>query len=85
MNVSKKVTDFIVLDEGNIGRKAAVVTGAALASSVLGAVLMTQTAEAVCHDDVNMHFDSCDWHYHNQTWTCDHNHGHENHDQSTPC
>ena len=39
MNVPKKVTDFIVLEEGNIGRKAATVTGAALAASVLSTVL----------------------------------------------
>lgn len=49
MRISKKVTDFIKLEDGNIGRKAAVVTGALLASTVLGAVL-TSTAEAGwCH------------------------------------
>jgi hypothetical protein len=41
MKLGKKVTDFIVLEEGNIGRKSAVVTGAALASSLLGTVLLT--------------------------------------------
>ncbi len=42
----RKVTDFIRLEEGNIGRKAAVVTGSLLASTLLGAVLTTQIAEA---------------------------------------
>jgi len=46
----RKVTDFIRLEEGNIGRKSAVVTGALLASSVLGTVLVsiadTRNAEA---------------------------------------
>lgn len=51
MNVPKKVTDFIVLDEGSIGRKAATVTGAALAASMLGTVLQASIAEAAL----------CDW------------------------
>jgi hypothetical protein len=55
MNVPKKVTDFIRLDAGNIGRKSAVVTGAALAASVLGTVLMSQTAEAYEHCDCQAH------------------------------
>jgi hypothetical protein len=49
----RKVTDFIKLEEGNIGRKSAVVTGALLASSVLGSIL-TRPALAeppCCHND----------------------------------
>ncbi|RLF79248.1 hypothetical protein DRN32_05395 [Thermococci archaeon] len=52
MNVPKKVTDFIVLEEGNIGRKAATVTGAALAASVLSTVL-AQTVLAWDHCDAH--------------------------------
>lgn len=55
MKVDKKVTDFIKLEDGNIGRKAAVVTGALLASTVVGAVLTVQVAEAHC--DANYHTD----------------------------
>ncbi len=78
MNVPKKVTDFIKLDAGNIGRKAAVVTGAALAASVLGAVLTAPQAGA---------YDHCDCHAdHTNTYhragICDywqfHDHGHYN-------
>jgi hypothetical protein len=54
MKLNRKVTNFIRLEEGNIGRKAAVVTGALLASSVLGAVL-TSTVEA---DHCNVHTDT---------------------------
>lgn len=55
MNVPKKVTDFIKLDAGNIGRKSAVVTGAALAASVLGMVLTTpQAVEAGPHCDCHV-------------------------------
>ena len=57
MKISKKVTDFIVLEEGNIGRKAAVVTGAVLASSVLGLALTTEVAKAW--------YNYCDAHYDN--------------------
>jgi len=62
MKLDKKVTDFIKLEEGNIGRKSAVVTGAVLASTVLGAVL-TSPAEAGLH---------CDYQAHNDYWysTC---------------
>ncbi len=66
MNVPKKVTDFIVLEEGNIGRKAAVVTGAALTASVLGMVLTASVAEACVHDNIhnnyhtNQHTDVCE-------------------------
>jgi hypothetical protein len=51
MKLDKKVTDFIKLEEGNIGRKSAVVTGAVLASTVLGAVL-TSPAEAGLHENL---------------------------------
>ena len=52
MSMKKKVADFIRLEEGNIGKHAATVTGALLASTVLGTVL-TQPALALpcCHDD----------------------------------
>lgn len=55
MNIKKKVTDFIRVEKGNIGKQAAIVTGALLASSVLGTVL-TQQASALpcCHDE---HYD----------------------------
>jgi hypothetical protein len=60
MDASKKVTDFIKLETGNIGRKSAAVTGAALAASVLGTVLLKpQTAEADPHQDAHS-----DCHYH---------------------
>jgi hypothetical protein len=74
MKLGKKVTDFIRLEEGNIGRKAAVVTGALLASGVLGTVLTAKVAEAIpdcdpgethVHDlpHVNTHQDHYDGHY----------------------
>lgn len=52
MSMKKKVTDFIRVEKGNIGKQAAIVTGALLASSVLGTVL-TQQASAMpcCHDE----------------------------------
>jgi hypothetical protein len=54
MKLDKKVTDFIKLEEGNIGRKSAVVTGAVLASSVLGTVLANvATVRAWDHCDVH--------------------------------
>ena len=56
MNVPKKVTDFIKLDTGNIGRKSAVMTGAALATGVLGSVLAApQQVEAYPHCDCHGH------------------------------
>jgi len=56
MKVPKKVTDFIKLDAGNIGRRSAVVTGAALAASVLGTVLMRpQEIQAYPHCDCHGH------------------------------
>jgi hypothetical protein len=63
MDAQKKVTDFIKLEEGNIGRKSAVVTGAVLASTVIGAVL-TQSAKAGDHcDGHDDHLDGCcEWH-----------------------
>ncbi len=75
MKPGKKVTDFIVLDEGNIGRKAAVMTGATLAASVLGTVLMApQEAQAYphcdCHSNSHSHHvnhipEWCSWHHSN--------------------
>jgi hypothetical protein len=73
MKLSRKVTDFIRLEEGNIGRKAAIVTGALLTSSVLGAVLIS-TVEAV-HCD--MHMDD-QWHSNYAPHT-NHYNGHSNH------
>jgi hypothetical protein len=81
MKLSRKVTNFIRLEEGNIGRKSAVVTGALLASSVLGGVLAsavdTRIAEAYldgiyCDEHLNSHID----HYNTHT-----NSGHSNHFQ----
>ena len=46
MKLSRKVTDFIRLEEGNIGRRSAVVTGALLASTLLGATLTAQVEKA---------------------------------------
>jgi hypothetical protein len=59
MSMKKKVADFIRLEEGNIGKHAATVTGALLASTVLGAVL-TQPVYALpcCHDQSYPHQDS---------------------------
>jgi hypothetical protein len=71
MNVPKKVTDFIVLEEASISRKAAVVTGAALAASVLGTVLTAQTARAWEHEDHSNH--------------CNHDQGHGDHADHTNC
>lgn len=62
MKLNKKVTDFIRLEEGNIGRKAAVVTGALLTSGVLSTVLTTQVAQAgdcppaYYHDEYYPHY-----------------------------
>jgi hypothetical protein len=61
MKLGKKVTDFIRLEEGSIGRKSAMVTGALLASGVLGMMLTTEAAEAsTCppdrtHQDIHYH------------------------------
>jgi hypothetical protein len=52
MKINKKVTDFISLEDGNIGRRSAVVTGALLATSVLGGVLTTPAEAAWCHCDI---------------------------------
>ncbi len=54
MNVNKKITDFIKLEDGNIGRKAATVTGALLASTVLGAVLVSPVQASWCHCDTSV-------------------------------
>ncbi len=54
MKLNRKVTDFIRLEEGNIGRKSAVVTGALLTSTVLGAVLAS-TVEAHCNQHIDNH------------------------------
>jgi len=66
MGLKKKVADFIRLEEGNIGRQAAVVTGALLASTTIGAVLTSP----VMADHCNGHYDHANW------WTpvlvCDH-------------
>jgi hypothetical protein len=59
MKLSRKVTDFIRLEEGNIGRKSAVVTGALLASSVLGTVLIATVSTA------EGYYDHCDEHMNN--------------------
>jgi hypothetical protein len=82
----KKVTDFITLEDGNIGRKAAMVTGALLTSTVLGAVLVSEVQAEYCHDHAcfhvdywystcngacNMHHnDYCGEHYNSPTGTC---------------
>ncbi len=54
MNIGKKIIDFIVLEDGNIGSKAAVTTGSLLASAVLG-VIFTAPAEAYDHCDCCSH------------------------------
>lgn len=86
--MNRKITDFIRLEDGNIGRKAAVVTGALLASTVLGAVL-TSEAQAAYPMHCNVHGNTWvgDWklcHSHDhgdyvcyQTCICDFN-THEN-------
>jgi len=56
MKLKKKVTDFIKLEEGNIGHKAAVTTGAILASTVLGALLASPVqAGTPCHCNYDAH------------------------------
>jgi hypothetical protein len=75
MDAPKKVTDFIKLDAGNIGRKSAVVTGAALASGVLGAALLSQMAEAGDHCDCHYN-NKCCWHRPNCDVRCHHDDGH---------
>lgn len=66
MNISKKLTDFIALEDGNIGRRSAVVTGALLASSVLGGVLATPAEASFCHCDLP-HYN---YSHHNVTGSC---------------
>jgi hypothetical protein len=57
--LSRKVTDFIRLEEGNIGRKSAVVTGALLASAVLSGVLASTSEAAEGHSHhCDEHFES---------------------------
>lgn len=81
--LSRKVTDFIKLEDGNIGRKAAVVTGALLASTVLGSVLtMPVVAQGhcdeyhswPCHSNTPIHSDG---------YNC-HDYWHINHYQDCP-
>ncbi len=59
MDIAKKITDFIRLEDGNIGQKAAVTTGALLATSVLGAVLLAPTATAGNHCDGHSNYTHC--------------------------
>ncbi len=49
MNLSRKLTDFILLEDGRIGQKAALFTGTMLASATLGAVLVQTVHAANCH------------------------------------
>jgi hypothetical protein len=72
----KKVTDFIRLEEGNIGRKAAAVTGALLASSVLGGVLASVVDTRIAEAYVDGIY--CDEHLQDHTNYYD---GHSNHFQ----
>jgi|GEM_PF-1147855 len=59
MKLNKKITDFITLEDGSIGHKAAMTTGALLASA-LTSVLLVSTAEAsTCH--CNYHEDRCNY------------------------
>ncbi len=82
MKLNRKVTDFIRLEEGNIGRRSAVVTGALLASTVLGGVLAS-ISEAKnpswydeCHindhSDFSPHTDHYNGHTntHYEDWWC---------------
>lgn len=55
MKTNKRITDFIILEDGNIGHKAAMAAGAILASTVL-ASLFAPAAEAHCN--LNHHVDS---------------------------
>lgn len=59
MKLNRKVTNFIRLEEGNIGRKSVVVTGALLASGVLATVLISIVPPAEgYYDHCNEHTDS---------------------------
>lgn len=87
MKLGKRVTDFIRLEEGNIGRKSAVVTGALLASSVLGTVLasMTPTAEAYYdHCEIHTNYVPHTDHYNTHSEHYD-GHGDYHSDDIPPC
>ena len=65
MDIKKKIIDFIVLEDNNVGRKAVITTGVLRASTVLASVLApTAIAEAGCQwgPHCNFHTDSC-WLY----------------------
>lgn len=51
MSIKKKITDFVRLEQGSIGGKAAMVTGAAMAAVVLAAATDVGEAKAkgFCH------------------------------------
>lgn len=78
MRASRRITDFIVLEDGNIGHKAAIAAGAILASTVL-ASLFAPVAEAHCnidhHDDW---YDPCHYNGHgNYCWIHTNNNWHQ--------
>lgn len=76
--LSKKVTDFIKLEDGNVGRKSALVTGALLTSTLLGVMLASPASAGEhcdrwhwnhCHSNSPMYTDGygCHSHYH-ENW-----------------
>lgn len=75
MKLDKKITDFILLEEGSIGHKAAVSMGALLATGVLGAVLASPADAATCHCDVPAHYQ---YHWQGIIWYQMHGQAHYN-------
>jgi hypothetical protein len=59
MKTNKWIIDFIVFEDGNIGHKAAVATGALLASAMTSALLVSQAEAASCHCNHHDDFMSC--------------------------
>jgi hypothetical protein len=62
MSIKKKVTDFVRLEQGSIGKKAAMVTGAAMVAGVLAAAVNVGEAKAspmaCAHTNYDVHSDS---------------------------
>jgi hypothetical protein len=48
MSIKKKMTDFVHLEQGSIGKKAAMVTGAAMVAGMLAAAVNVGEAKASC-------------------------------------
>jgi hypothetical protein len=81
MSIKKKVTDFVRLEQGSIGHKAAMVTGAAMVAGVLAATIEVPKAKAsalLCtwaHSHVLGHIDNYNYQGSTSTPTVTHNNG----------